>query len=200
MTKPFPYIALFAAALIFVTACGAAEDRESAPSGHANGSGEADGVTAEAKAKSVAPAGARVEHEGVSIEVPDGWVGRVLIPGVLQAANFELVPVGTELPAGQEDPIKAMTATQALVTALPCTLVSWEGAAQAAPDYMTLDDLTFLPAEHPRVPRGHAFAHGSFDFSGRCVRVEVDFGGTSPGPKLKDALNAILGSLSVAGK
>ena len=199
MTRPFPYIALFAAGLIFVTACGAGEDRESAPSDEANGSGAARGVTAEAKAKSVAPAGARLEHDGVSIEVPDGWEGRVLSPGVLQAANFELVPVGTELPAGEEDPIKAMTATQALVTALPCGLVSWEVAAQAA-DEIALDDLTFLPAEHPRVPRGHAFAQGSLDFSGRCLRVEVDFGGTSPGPKLKDAVNAILGSVSVAGK
>jgi hypothetical protein len=198
MTRPFLYIALFAAALIFVTACGAAEDRDSAPSGQANGSGAAHGVTAEAK--SVAPAGARLEHDGVSIEVPDGWEGRVLSPAVLQAANFELVPVGTELPPGEEDPIKAMTATQALVTALPCGLVSWEGATQAAPDEIALDDLTFLPAEHPRVARGHAFAHGSFDFSGRCLRVEVDFGGTSPGPTLKDAVNAILGSLSVAGK
>jgi hypothetical protein len=200
MTRPFPYIALFAAGLIFVTACGAAEDRESAPSREASGSGAARGVTAEAKAKSVAPAGARLEHDGVSIEVPDGWEGRVLSPAVLQVANFKLVPVGTDLPPGEEDPIKAMTAKHALVDALPCGLVSWEDAAQAAPDEIALDDLTFLPAEHPRVPRGHAFAHGSFDFSGRCLRVEVDFGGTSPGPKLTDTVNAILGSLSVAGK
>jgi hypothetical protein len=198
MTRPFPYIALFAAVLLFATACGTAEDRESAQSGEASASGAARGVTDKAKANSAAPEGARLEHDGVSIEVPDKWEGHVLSPAVLQAANFKFVPAGTELPPGEEDPIKAMTAKHVLVTALPCGLVTWEEAAQAAPDDIALDDLTFLAAEHPRVPRGHAFAHGSFDFSGRCLQIEVDFGGTPPEPKLKDTVNAVLGSLSVA--
>lgn len=196
MSRPFPHIVLFAAALLFATACGAAQDRESATSGKATGSGAARGLEA-----SAAPEGPRLEHDGVSIELPNGWEGRV-VPldypwAVLQAANFEFVPVGVELPLGEEDPIKAMTAQHALVAILPCGIASFEERPRPAPERISLDDLTFLPRGHPPVPRGHDFALGLFEFTGRCLRLEADFGGARPGPKLKDAVNAVLGSLSV---
>jgi hypothetical protein len=191
MTRPFAHIVPFAAALLLGTACGSAEDRESAPSRQAAGSSAAGGLKAEIS-------GSRLEHNGVSIELPEGWRGRVLAPGLLQAANFDFAPVGQELPPGEEDPIKAMTAKHALVMILPCGLESFEEPPRTAPPYLSLHDLTFLPPGHPRIPVGHAFAHCSFDFSGRCLRVEADFGGAPPATKLKDAVNAILASLSVA--
>ena len=197
MSRPFPHLALFAAALLFATACGTAQDRESTTSGEATGSGAARGLTAEASA---APEGRRLEHDGVSIELPNGWDGRV-VPldypaAMLQAANFELGPVGVELPLGEEDPIKAMTAQHALVAILPCGLASFEEPPRPAPERVSLDDLTSVP--RGRVPRDHDVAVGSFEFSGRCLRVDADFGGARPEPTLKDTVNAVLGSLSVA--
>lgn len=186
MTGRFAQIALFAAVLTFASACGAAADHASAPSGE-RGSGTAAKVPAK-----------RLEHGGVSIQLPNGWQGRVLRPGLLQAANFKFAPVGVELPPGEEDPIKAMTTQHALIVILPCGLVSFEEPPRPAPERISLADLTFLPSGHPRVPRGHAFAHGSFDLSGRCLGIEADFGGAPPPPELKDTVNAILASLAVA--
>jgi hypothetical protein len=201
MRMHFPLIALVAAALLSATACGLAQNRESAKGGGATRSRAASGLTAEASA---APEGSRLEHDGVSIELPNGWQGRVVLldypSAELQAGNFEFVRAGVESPPGEEDPIKAMAAQHALVTILPCGMVSFEEPPRPAPEQVSLDDLTFLPRGHPRVPRGHDFAYGSFDFFGRCIRVEADFGGSTSGPKLKDAVNAVLGSLSVVDK
>lgn len=187
MRARFVQIALFAAALSFASACGATADRESPPNGERAGSGTAVEVPA-----------LKLEHGGVSIQVPNGWQGDVLQPGLIRAANFKLAPVGVELPPGEEDPIKAMTRKHVLVVILPCGLVSFEEPPRPAPERISLGELTFLPSNHPRVPRGHAFAHGSFDFSSRCLRVEADFGGAPPPRELKDAVNAVLGSLSIA--
>lgn len=181
----------FAAALLFALSCGSGDDRESGASGEARGSGAARSIVTEASDR-------QLEYAGVSIELPEGWRGRVLSPGLLQAANFDFVPVGQDLPPNEEDPIKAMTANHALVVILPCGLVSFEEPPRAAPPRLSLSDLRFLPPGHPRIPVGHAFAHGSFDFSGRCLRVEADFGGAPARQQLKDAVNDILASLSVA--
>lgn len=183
----------FAAALLLAIACGSAEDRESAVSADAPGSRGARSLPAGAS-------GQRLERAGVSIELPKGWRGRVLEPGLLQAANFDFAPAGQELPPGEEDPIKAMTVNHALVTILPCGLVSFEEPPRPSPSHLSLDGLTFLPPGHPRIPVGHAFAHGSFELSGRCLRVEADFGGARPRQQLRAAVNDILASLSVAEK
>jgi hypothetical protein len=191
MITSFARFVPFAAALLLAASCGSAEDRESAPSREATGASAARGLAAEVS-------GGRLEHDGVSVDLPEGWRGRVLAPGLLQAANFDFVPVDQELPPGEEDPIKAMTANHALVMILPCGLASFEEPPRPAPRYLSLHDLTFLSPGHPRIPVGHAFAHGSFTFSGRCLQVEADFGGAPPATKLKDAVDAILASLSVA--
>jgi hypothetical protein len=192
MITPFVHLVPLVAALLFTTACGAAEDR-AAPA-ETTGSRVSRGHTAQASA-------ARLEHDGVSIELPRGWKGRVLPlddpAAVLQAANFELAPVGAEPPPGNDDPIKAMTARHALVAILPCGVVESEEPPRPAPERLSLDDLSFLPLGHPRIPHRHALAQGSFDFSGRCLRVEADFGGAPPWRGLSDTINRILASLSV---
>jgi hypothetical protein len=186
ITRRFRRIVPFVVALLLAGACGGAEDPQSFGSSEGG----------------AAPVGDRVQHDGLSIELPSGWEGRVLPldhpSAVLQAANFEFVPVGTELRVGELDPIKAMTAEHVLVTILPCGLVSFEVAARPAPEQMAVDELTFLPSGHPRVPSGHAFAHGSFEFDDRCLRIEVDFGTRSPAAMQTTMVNDVLASLSVA--
>jgi hypothetical protein len=201
VTSRFSHTALLVSGLLLVvTACGASEDRATS---EAAGSRAAEPLTVEAGNAPASEASPQLEHDGVSIEVPEGWAGRVVAldfpSAVLQAANFEFAPVGVELPPGEEDPIKAMTADHALVMIGPCGIESVdEGSRGPAPEPLSLADLTFLPSGHPRVPRNHALAHASFEFSSRCLHVVADFGGAPPAPKLKDAVNGVLGSLAVA--
>jgi hypothetical protein len=172
-----PPIVFLAIAVLAATACGA-EERPVA----------AEGV-------------ARVlEHDGISLQLPAGWKGRVLAldypSGVMQAANFEFA-ASTVLPPGQEDPIKAMTSAHVLVSIAPCGIVSFEEAPRPPPQRITLDALTFFPAGHPFVPADHALAHAAFQFDNRCLRVEVDFGAARPSSELRQTVDDVLGSLVI---
>jgi hypothetical protein len=149
----------------------------------------------------------RIEHRGVSLELPAGWDGRVLFldpqgaSGLLQAANFELPPnegfaPPKELPPGEVDPIKAMTADDVLLTVLPCGALPATGPARPAPARLSLASLAFRPAGDPRIPRGHALAEGTFRFGERCLTIEVDFGGPPPS-SLEESVDDVLASLSV---
>jgi hypothetical protein len=145
----------------------------------------------------------RLRRNGVSINVPAGWDGRMLFRdaagswGVLfQVGNFELPPnEGFEppraLPPGEEDPIKAMETGDVLIT-----IASDEPTGEPASGAIMLDRLRFLPATTPRVPHGHRLAEGSFCFGARCVGIEVDFGGR-PQAALKSAVGRVLASLEV---
>lgn len=169
-------------AVLLATSCGAAGDRQSVASEAAEGD--------------------PLKYDGISFELPEQWDGRTLPLGasaaVLQAANFKLLPAGIELRPGEEDPIKAMTADHVLLTVAPCGIVNDKGPGRPAPKGINLHDLSFLPAGHPRIPRGHAIAQGSFDFDERCLRIVVDFGGTHSAARLREAVNEVLASLSVS--
>jgi hypothetical protein len=145
----------------------------------------------------------RLTRNGVSLAVPSGWDGRMLFRDaegswgvIFQVANFEL-PANEgfeppeELPPGQEDPIKAMAASDVLIM-----VVSDEATGEPAPKAITLDHLRFLPEAAPRVPGGHVLAEGSFCYGERCVKIEVDFGG-QPEPALERSVNRVLASLEV---
>ena len=194
MIRAFAHLASLAALLLVTTACGAADDSESGPGPEVSRSAAARGLMVEIY-------GRRLRHDGISVGVPNGWEGRELLldhpSAVLQVANFDFGPVGEQLPPGEEDPIKAMASRHALVAILPCGLVSYEEPPRPAPSRLSLDDLILLPKGHPRIPVGHTFASGSFDFSGRCLRVEADFGGAPPPRRLTDTVDLILASLSV---
>jgi hypothetical protein len=149
----------------------------------------------------------RLEHGGVSLAIPPGWDGRVLFldpqgaSGVLQVANFELPPnegfaPPQELPPGEVDPIKAMTAEDVLVTIVDCKALPGTGSGLPAPERITLAGLAFREAGDPRVPRGHALADGAFRLGERCVSIEVDFGGM-PDPSSESRVDDVLSSLSV---
>jgi len=151
--------------------------------------------------------GRRLEHRGVSLALPAGWDGRVLFldpqgtSGLLQGANFELPPnegfaPPQELPPGEVDPIKAMTAEDVLITILPCAALPGTGPGRPAPARISLDSLSFRSAGDPSVPRGHALAEGAFRFGERCLRIEVDFGGP-PSDSLQKRVDDVLASLIV---
>lgn len=153
------------------------------------------------------PKARKLEHEGVSLEIPPAWDGRVLFldlqgaSALLQVANFELPPnegfaPPQELPPGEVDPIKAMAPGDVLLTILPCESLPAAGPGRPAPDRISLDSLSFLSGDYPRVPRGHALAEGSFRFGERCLRIEADFGG-APSALLKTRVDEVLASLSV---
>jgi len=145
----------------------------------------------------------RLARNGISIDVPNGWDARLLFrepqgrDGVIfQVANFTL-PVNTgfapprELPPGQEDPIKAMDANDALVT-----VTDDADGGSTAPRPLTLGDLA--PIHGARVPAGHIVATRDLCFADRCVHVEVDFGGVDAPPALVRQVDQLLSSLLVA--
>jgi len=141
-------------------------------------------------------------RNGISLGVPEGWDGRILFleptgrHGVIfQVANFTLpTNAGLEppsrLPPGEEDPIKAMSENDVLVTVI-------DGAAGGGrlPTPLTLEVLHAV--QGPQVPRGHALATGAFCSGVRCVSVDVDFGSTQPTPDLERRVNEVLASLIV---
>lgn len=143
----------------------------------------------------------RLERNGVSVGVPAGWDGRILFRDaagswgvIFQVANFELPPnegfePPRELPPGEEDPLKAMSASDVLVT-----VVGDEAGGDQAPATIALDDLR----NFSRVPRGHAGAERSFCYGERCLRVAVDFGARAPDPTLRTRVDEVLSWLVVA--
>jgi hypothetical protein len=153
----------------------------------------------------VEPAAATLlERNGISLAVPWGWDGRVLFRDAagashvqFQVANFELpanegLEPPQELPPGEEDPIKAMGASDVLVM-----VVTDEPGGVPAPDPITLADLRFLLPGALRVPHAHWLAEGSFCRGARCFGIQVDFGGRSPAPTLREQVNEVLSSLHV---
>lgn len=152
--------------------------------------------------------GRRLEHGGVSLEIPKGWDGRVLfldpqgVSGLLQVANFELPPnegfaPPQELPPGEVDPIKAMAGDDVLIMALPCAALPGTGSGRPAPERISLDSLSFRAAGDPSVLRGHALAEGAFHFGERCLLIQVDFGGGPPPDQLQQRVEEVLASLAV---
>ena len=168
----------------------------------AGNKGSASSRPAPAADKTTATAIRQLARNGVSIAVPMGWDGRMLFRDaagsrgvIFQVANFGLPPnegfePPRELPPGREDPIKAMDAGDALVT-----VSSDEASGEPGPATVALADLRFLPADAPRVPRGHALAERSFCNGSRCIRVEADFGRGRPAPTLRNEVDAVLASL-----
>jgi len=144
----------------------------------------------------------KLVRNGISMTVPAGWFGRVLFREptgrdrvIFQIANIRLPPnagfePSGELPPYEQDTIKAMAASDVLVT------IS-DGAAGGAPapTPLTLGDLA--PVHGPRVPSGHTFAAGSFCFDARCVQVEVDFGGAEAPSEAVQGVDDVLSSLRI---
>jgi hypothetical protein len=143
-----------------------------------------------------------LSRNGVSVRVPDDWDGRILYRDqtggwgvILQIANFGLpanegLEPPIELAPGKEDPIKAMTDGDVLVT-----IATDEPNGTATRSPITIADLR--PVTGPRVPRGHRLAAESFCSAGSCVRVEVDFGGRSPNAALERRVEDVLASISI---
>jgi hypothetical protein len=141
---------------------------------------------------------------GVSLQVPEGWDGRVLFldpagdRALLQVANFELpeqhgFAPPPDLPNGAEDPIKAMTGDDVLLTILL-------GRGERAPGRLVIEAADFLPSGAPRVPRGHALATRSFCLEGDCIEVDVDFAEAPADASLLAQVNAVLATLTIVAR
>jgi hypothetical protein len=129
-----------------------------------------------------------VVRDGVRVQLPCGWHGRVLRdPGgsalVIQFASFRFRVVHGV------DPIKAMRAGDVLVTLLRAGV----GGRAGRPLVRSAD---FVPRS-AATPRGHAAARLSFCRSGRCFVLTADFG-RPPSAALVRRVNAVLATLRVA--
>jgi len=146
-----------------------------------------------------------LSHGGVSIFVPDRWYGRILfgdpegVVAIFQVANFKLgdqqgFEPPKELPAGQEDPIKAMSGNDVLV------MVDAGGRFTAVASLpVQITEHSFVSPTNPGapVPAGHAVAEATGCFNHRSLFITVDFA-TRPAPNdLLDSANAVLASLRV---
>jgi hypothetical protein len=150
----------------------------------------------------VAQNGRPLTHNGVSIDVPSGWDGRILFldakgsEAIFQVANFELPPNdGFEPPrpvAGQQDSIKSMAGEDTLIA----VNTDLENAAPRSLPVRIGED-SFLAPDTPEIPRGHALARESGCFDTTCLKITVDFALAPPSAELVDRANDVLASLSV---
>jgi hypothetical protein len=149
----------------------------------------------------VAADGTRLTHNGISIEVPPGWEGRILFldakgsEAIFQVANFAL-PTNKDFEPprpviGQEDPIKRMAGPDMLI-AVDTGVDS--GRQRSLP--VAIDETSFLAPDSPQIPRGHALAKETGCFGATCLRITVDFA-QAPPSQLVDTANGVLSSLSV---
>jgi hypothetical protein len=138
-----------------------------------------------------------LSHGGVSIFVPDRWYGRILfgdpegVVAIFQVANFE---PPKELPAGQEDPIKAMSGGDVLVGVQAggrCT------SAGSLPVRITAR--SFVPSNGTvvPVPGGHAVAFESACINDHHLSITVDFAIRPARKNVLRSANAVLATLKV---
>jgi hypothetical protein len=128
---------------------------------------------------------------GVRLRLPGGWHGRTSSEGGLltvQAANFSLVTNDHG-----EDPIKAMTRGQVVVTLSTGTGCCPATRVSASP---TIGASDFLRGG--RVPGGQALAVKAVRKHGRILHISALFGARPPTPSLWQQTNQLLTSLTVA--
>jgi hypothetical protein len=133
---------------------------------------------------------AQLTGGGVRLRLPGGWHGRTSSEGglrILQAANFVLA---TRDPS--EDPIKAMTREQVVVT-----LSTGTGCCPATPVSASpaIGGSDFL--HDGRVPVGRALAVKAVRKHGSILYISAEFGARPPAPSLLRQTNHLLASLTV---
>jgi hypothetical protein len=142
-----------------------------------------------------------VSGHGLSIELPDGWDGRVYYNSdggvrVLQFANFPMVPVP---PQGPEDDIASRSRTD--LGSGQVVVVLTEYLDCECGDYAHAE----LPISlHPEAGAGiegadpsHAFARLTFENGGRSFDLWADFGSDPAPTGLVDEVNGALATLHV---
>lgn len=136
-------------------------------------------------------------HNGVTLNVPDGWSGRVLFLDpegqrfLFQVANFQLpeqqgISPPIELPPGEEDPIVTMSGQDMVLT----LIVRDELQAGSAP-MISVDD--FLSG--PRVLRDKGLAVSYGCVNDRCFDIELLVGTATPDSSVVKKANEVLESL-----
>jgi hypothetical protein len=133
---------------------------------------------------------AQLTGGGVRLRLPGGWHGRTTSEGglfVLQAANFLLA---TRDPS--EDPIKAMTREQVVVTLSTGTGCCPAPPVSASPVIGASDFL-----HGGQVPVGRAFAVKAVRTHGSILYIEALFGARPSAASLLRQTNQLLASLTV---
>ncbi len=144
--------------------------------------------------------GQPLSYSGVTVDLPEGWYGRVQFRDVsgkdflLQVANFALpeqtgLVASISLPAGSEDPTKDLSGGDVLVTVLNV-------AAAQGDSSFALDQADFIVGD--LVPRGRSVAQRSVTASGRGFFVDAMFGQTPVDATVLGAVNSVLASAVVA--
>jgi hypothetical protein len=126
---------------------------------------------------------------GVRLRLPSGWHGRTTSEGgllTLQAANFVLATQDRG-----EDPIKAMTRGQVVVTLSTRTACCPGTPVSASPVIGASDFL-----HGGRVPVGQARAVKAVRKHGSILYIEALFGARPPAPSLLRQTNQLLTSLA----
>jgi hypothetical protein len=143
---------------------------------------------------STVPAGssgkpAQLTGGGVRLRLPSGWHGRTTSEGgllTLQAANFVLATQDRG-----EDPIKAMTRGQVVVTLSTRTRCCPGTPVSASPAIGASDFV-----HGGRVPAGQARALTAVRKHGEILYIEALFGARPPAPSLLRQTNQLLASLA----
>jgi hypothetical protein len=133
----------------------------------------------------------RLTGGGVRLRLPDGWHGRTTSEGgllILQAANFSLATQDR-----REDPIKAMTQGQVVVTLSTGTGCCPAISISASP---TIGASDFR--HDRRVPVGRPLAMKAVRTHGRIFFINALFGARPPPPSLLRQANQLLASLTVS--
>ena len=152
----------------------------------------------------LASGGTTVSGQGLSIELPEGWDGRIVdntsaaFP-VLQVANFTLgpIPPGHALADNErtsEGPDQVVMVLQDLTSLCPCGgLPKFE---PATPPFALSASEVGVGMEG--IPPGHDFARKTFTFGGRWFDLWVEFG-SNPAPNgVLDQVNSVLQTLVIA--
>jgi hypothetical protein len=133
---------------------------------------------------------AQLTGGGARLRLPDGWQGRTTSEGgllILQAANFSLAAHDRG-----EDPIKAMTQGQVVVTLSTGTGCCPAISISASP---TIGASDFR--HDRRVPVGRPLAMKAVRTHGRIFFISALFGARPPAPSLLRQANQLLTSLTV---
>ena len=148
--------------------------------------------------------GTVVRGQGLSIELPEGWDGRIVDNSssafpVLQVANFTLGPIrpGHALADNErtsEGPDQVVMVLQDLTSQCPCGgLPKFE---PATPPFALSASEVGVGMEG--IPPGHDFARKTFTFGGRWFDLWVEFG-SNPAPNgVLDQVNSVLQTLVIA--
>jgi hypothetical protein len=139
---------------------------------------------------------------GISVELPEGWVGR-LSRGALVAATFPVPPAGSvglremAFPQIEEDDVRVLLFENAPENRSPPTELGDYPVLVGKLEFAASDFSSMDGNSDDSVQSGHGFGRRPFRFSDRLFVVFVEAGTLPPARAQLAELKALLGSLAV---